>query len=98
MNFRCPVCLFAGLQYPPRDYHICPCCGTEFGNDDAERTFEELREDWLFRGANWFFGSPPINWDPWLQLSLGGVNVKDSLFQTRVSGQRAMSSDRRKIA
>jgi len=36
MNYRCPVCFFDELPYPPRDYHICPCCGTEFGNDDAE--------------------------------------------------------------
>jgi len=72
MKYRCPVCLFASLPYPPRDYHICPCCGTEFGNDDAEFSHEQLRQMWVASGAYWFFGKPPQNWDPWMQLIEGG--------------------------
>lgn len=68
MNYTCPVCFFSKLPYPPRDYHICPCCGTEFGNDDADFSYEQLRDMWIAGGANWFFGRPPEGWNPWLQL------------------------------
>ena len=71
MKFKCPVCTYAALPYPPRDYHVCPCCGTEFGNDDAEYTHEQLRQSWVERGAHWFFGDPPPNWNPWRQLIEG---------------------------
>ena len=64
----CPVCLYPELPYPPRDYHICPCCSTEFGNDDARFSVEQLREMWIAGGARWFFGRPPDHWNPWLQL------------------------------
>lgn len=72
MKYRCPVCMYAALPYPPSDYHICPCCGTEFGNDDAEDTHEQLRQSWVEHGTHWFFGDPPPNWNPWLQLIEGG--------------------------
>ena len=68
----CPVCLYPNLPYPPRDYHICPCCGTEFGNDDAEYSHDRLREMWIAGGANWFFGRAPDYWNPWIQLVEGG--------------------------
>jgi hypothetical protein len=68
----CPVCLYGSLPYPPRDYHICPCCGTEFGNDDARFTHEQLREAWIAGGARWFFGRPPEHWNPWVQLLVAG--------------------------
>jgi hypothetical protein len=66
--FDCPVCLFAEMPEPARDYHICPCCGTEFGNDDADCTHEELRDRWILAGAPWFFGAPPPGWSPQSQL------------------------------
>jgi len=68
MSYRCPVCMFASLPYPPVDYHICPCCSTEFGNDDADFSHRQLREMWVAGGANWFFGQPPRHWNPWIQL------------------------------
>jgi hypothetical protein len=61
--------MFGRLPYPPADYHICPCCGTEFGNDDATFSYEQLRETWLAGGGNWFFGRPPEGWNPLLQLN-----------------------------
>ena len=64
--------MYPDLPYPPRDYHICPCCGTEFGNDDAEFSHEQLREMWVAGGANWFFGRAPDRWNPWLQLLVAG--------------------------
>ncbi|MGC2287393.1 MAG: hypothetical protein WA542_19230 [Candidatus Acidiferrum sp.] len=72
MNYRCPVCGFASLPYPPTDYHICPCCSTEFGSDDADYTHEQLREMWVAGGAAWFFGQQPAHWNPWTQLILAG--------------------------
>lgn len=72
MRYTCPVCFYAKLPYPPREYHICPCCATEFGNDDSEFSHEQLREMWIAGGANWFFGRPPEGWNPWLQL----INAK----------------------
>jgi len=72
MKFRCPVCLYAELPYSPSDYHICPCCGTEFGNDDAILTHDDLRHEWINGGVTWFFGNPPVGWNPWVQLEEAG--------------------------
>jgi hypothetical protein len=69
MNFRCPVCFFDQMPYPPEDYHICPCCGTEFGNDDVEFGYDVLRNTWIDGGAHWFFGQPPAHWNAWVQLA-----------------------------
>ncbi len=71
MNQTCPVCAFSELPYPPENYHICPCCGTEFGNDDAYYSHAQLREMWVATGAHWFFGNAPAGWNPWLQLITG---------------------------
>lgn len=73
MNFRCPVCFFTAMPYPPEDYNICPCCGTEFGNDDAEYSLEQLRNRWIANGAHWFYEQPPARWNPWDQLIKGGA-------------------------
>jgi hypothetical protein len=75
--------MFSGLPYPPLDYHICPCCGTEFGNDDEDFSHSQLREMWLGSGANWFFGNPPAGWNWVLQLYEAG------LFAVNVSGIEA---------
>ena len=81
----CPVCWFSPLPYPPRDYHICPCCGTEFGNDDAVFTWDELRQRWIAGGEQWFFGPPPQNWNPQAQLLSVGYGVKLSAASERPS-------------
>lgn len=72
MKYRCPVCFYDQLPYPPAGYHVCPCCGTEFGNDDAEFSHQQLRDMWIAGGANWFFGKAPENWNPWYQLIENG--------------------------
>jgi hypothetical protein len=73
MKYRCPICGFAALPYPPSDYHVCPCCSTEFGSDDADYTHDQLREMWIAGGASWFFGQVPEGWNPWTQLILAGL-------------------------
>jgi len=73
MRYRCPVCKYNALPYPPADYHICPCCGTEFGNDDEDFSHEQLREMWVTSGAHWFFGNPPPGWNWFIQLYEAGL-------------------------
>jgi hypothetical protein len=70
---KCPVCAYPDMPYPPADYNICPCCGTEFGNDDAFLSVDQIRAQWLGNGAAWFFGNPPLGWNPYLQLMVGGL-------------------------
>ena len=78
MNYRCPVCFYERMPYPPEDYNICPCCGTEFGNDDVEYSYEELRLNWLMKGAHWFYEQPPVGWSAGAQLAKAayGLNTE----------------------
>jgi hypothetical protein len=69
MTNVCPVCGYQ-MSWPPSDFNICPCCATEFGYDDAGRTYEDLRNEWIKGGMAWW--SPcnvqPSGWDPERQL------------------------------
>jgi len=76
-GYLCPVCSYRGLEHPPQDFTICPCCGTEFGLDDfamfpegTKRAWQELRRVWLENGGPWFDpGTPqPLGWDPLRQI------------------------------
>lgn len=75
-TFTCPVCRFAGLSEAPYDtfncasYSICPCCGTEFGYDDASAAHDALRAKWVDGGMHWWSPNvePPPGWDPRKQL------------------------------
>jgi hypothetical protein len=71
MIYTCPVCAYGRMEDAPCDYNICPCCGTEFGYDDASRSHIELRETWLRGGGRWFshFTEPPPLWNPVSQLA-----------------------------
>jgi hypothetical protein len=80
-SFTCSVCGYADLTEPPYDEHgcasfeICPSCGTEFGYDDATKPVEQLRQEWLDRGANWWSESsrPPDGWSGVRQLEEAGL-------------------------
>lgn len=89
--FSCPVCLFAEMPDPPQDYHICPCCGTEFGNDDAGCTYDELRDCWIRAGAPWFFGAPPEGWSPQAQLLHGSFRMETNVDAIQPDGENAMA-------
>ncbi len=73
---KCPVCGYNGLHEPAYDRHgyasfeICPCCGIEFGYEDARRSHESLRDKWIARGMPWWSDvrKPPAGWDPVQQL------------------------------
>jgi hypothetical protein len=56
------------MSSPPRDYSICPCCGTEFGYHDAIRSHEELRNEWIRSGARWHSSivAAPLGWN-WIE-------------------------------
>lgn len=94
MKYACPVCMYSDLPYPAKDYHICPCCGTEFGNDDAEFSHEQLREMWIASGAWWFFGKPPARWNPWVQLIDGGHSEAVPKTRTKLIAYAASNSER----
>lgn len=34
---------------------------------------------WIANGANWFFGNPPLGWNPYLQLIKGNLVTTDLL-------------------
>ena len=79
----CPVCGFRGLSEPPYDEHqcasfeICPCCDTEFGYDDANKSFDELRAAWIAAGMPWRNQSVPPSdgWDGRAQLAQAGLTA-----------------------
>src|SRR5690349_14160194 len=61
----CPVCGYE-MDDPPRDYNVCPSCGTEFGLHDANAAISELRASWLSSGPTWWSTTDPqpANWEP----------------------------------
>jgi hypothetical protein len=66
----CPVCGFDGLDEPPENFCICPCCVVEFGYTDMGRSHEELRAAWVAEGMPWrstVLSAPP-GWNPAEQL------------------------------
>ena len=83
----------------PRDYNICPSCGTEFGLHDFNSTIEDLRTLWLASGPRWrstVDPEPPL-WDPLLQL-LNGVYLKSKAepleMASELAGSQLMGSHR----
>ncbi len=73
----CPVCGYE-MEAPPRDYRICPSCGTEFGVNDANASIAELRNAWIKTGPQWWSrtDSMPPNWNPLEQMEKAGIAVK----------------------
>jgi|SRR5579863_1561197 len=85
--YICPVCAYT-LSYPPEDFNICPCCGTEFGYDDTTFTYRELRNKWLATGAKWFspVDNPPFGWNPFVQLILADYEFDVPLPENALVG------------
>lgn len=75
----CPVCGYDALEFPPRDYSICACCGTEFGYDDRALTHDQLRAEWMGRGCAWFDvdGLKPAHWNAYDQLVRAALIPRD---------------------
>jgi hypothetical protein len=80
-SYVCPVCGSNSLFGPAYDnpgapsYEICPCCGTEFGNDDFSVSHEVLRQRWLDNGARWWseVRPAPPDWSAAAQLKHAGL-------------------------
>jgi hypothetical protein len=75
----CPVCGFK-LDFQPWVNDVptecpCPCCGTHFGYDDAdkskrERVYLEFRNRWIKDGRRWWSKPPaPPDYNPDQQLA-----------------------------
>ncbi|WP_211263927.1 hypothetical protein [Streptosporangium amethystogenes] len=56
-------------------FEICPCCGVEFGYEDATpQAVSAHRRDWLAAGATWSAPSrEPPGWDLERQLRDAGL-------------------------
>lgn len=85
MTYRCPVCGYPGLERPPADYEICPCCGTEFDYHDALRSHQSLRQEWIRGGLGWHsrVDSPPAGWNAYMQLIKAGFQADLPHFDVR---------------
>lgn len=86
MSYQCPVCGYNRLSKPPQDYTICPCCGTEFEVDDFDKTYDQLRAEWL-RNPVWSSRrvAKPTGWSPYTQLAnLSGLQAKATSSATIV--------------
>lgn len=82
----CPVCVFE-MEEPPRDYNICPSCGTEFGVHDVNASIAQLRAAWIRNGPKWWSETDPqpIGWNPFAQLATLGrastsLGITESVF------------------
>lgn len=80
-KYSCTVCGYPDLSEPPVDeygcatFSICPCCGIEFGYDDATTSHQDLRQRWLEAGAVWFSKQMPRpdDWNASAQLKAAGL-------------------------
>jgi|SRR6266853_4662116 len=72
----CPVCGYNKLEFPPTNFTICACCGTEFGYDDRVLSHPVLREKWIQHGCPWFDRdeAKPQGWNPYLQMTTAKLN------------------------
>ena len=62
-GYTCSVCGYDSLRYPPENFIICPCCGTQFELHDAVRSHEELRRQWVAARDKWHSRAiPPLRW------------------------------------
>lgn len=94
-KYTCPVCGY-GMQDPPRDYNICPSCGTEFGHHDVNSSINNLRAEWLRSGAKWWspIDDPPSGWDPYAQISNAlTVSSLEAIFGFRLSSGQVDHSE-----
>jgi len=86
----CPVCGFE-MEDPPRDYNICPSCGTEFGVHDLNSSIADLRDAWLRTGPRWWSNVDPAppNWNPFSQfarLLMGNITAGASYSSEPLKG------------
>jgi hypothetical protein len=81
----CTVCGYE-MEEGPRDYNICPSCGTEFGLHDVNSTVDNLRAVWFATGPRWHSSvvPQPTNWNPFVQVAIvmqGGISGSSNAVQ-----------------
>jgi hypothetical protein len=74
------------MPYPSADYNIGLSRGTEFGDDEEERSQAELRKEWISSGMRWFFQEAPRGRNPNLQLVRGGALGLSSSIPVAAAG------------
>jgi hypothetical protein len=91
----CPVCGYE-MEAPPKDYRICPSCGTEFGVHDVNSTIADLREAWMKTGPKWWSRTDvvPARWDPIEQMEKAGIVVKRQPASQPISVSTSTSTAR----
>lgn len=85
----CPICGYGGdLEFRPRDYQICGCCGNEFGFDDRVLSHEQLRSMWIQKGCPWFDPEEirPIGWNAYDQLQSARLIAPQTALGTSTRG------------
>jgi hypothetical protein len=84
----CLVCGYNRMEFPPADFTICACCGTEFGYDDRVLTHGELTQRWVENNCPWFDPDEPRprGWNAYKQLIEAGLGryVPFRTYQIRV--------------
>ncbi|HET8688926.1 MAG TPA: hypothetical protein VFM18_20140 [Methanosarcina sp.] len=85
-SYTCPVCGYPELSEPPYDqntnspsFDICPCCGCEYGYDDATpKARDNFLKKWVSRGSPWFHPElMPPQWNVKKQLQSIGIDYQD---------------------
>jgi hypothetical protein len=80
------LCLVCGYEMddPPRDYNVCPSCGTEYGVNDVNASYEQLRQAWIATGPAWWSKTDPQpeNWSPSRQLANLGAAIPSLSIQS----------------
>ena len=88
-KYICPVCGYPDLEEPAWDintgapsFDVCPCCGCEFGYEDATAIGKNRHlVKWVKSGANWFEPDlKPENWNLREQLLRANVDL-DALLK-----------------
>jgi hypothetical protein len=90
----CPVCGYDDMEFPYGFGEICSCCGTLFGEDDAETSHSQLRHRWIMRGAPWFsrYVSRPQYWSAPQQLRNIEYILTDEERESLGTGERHLAA------
>ena len=91
----CPICGYNRLEFPPANFSICACCGTEFGYDDRVLSHSQLTQSWVERSCPWFDPDEvkPRGWNAYKQLIDAGLEhfVPFRAYEARVQANAVIT-------
>jgi len=75
-TYECRVCGCYSEDFPWGEdgrsptYHICPCCGVQFGKEDISlESIKKYRDEWITKGGIWFVkNKKPDGWNMEIQM------------------------------